>query len=482
MPMKIGDKPLFDRVDQGIHDGFTRKAIAAAQDGLRGRKLNATVNDDTLIDWEMWRKAGEEIRNHTLENLDYYLEQLSENYAARGGHVFFAKDAEEACQYIQSVVKEKNAKRVVKAKSMVTEEISLNEALEAVGCDVLESDLAEFILQVDDHDRPSHIVVPSLHKNKEQIRDTFREKRGYTGSEKPEELAAFARSELRDAFLKAEVGITGCNFAVADSGTIALVTNEGNANMVTTLPETQITVMGMERIVPSWEELDILVTLLCRSAVGQKITTYVTGITPELEEDCVDSPKDYHLVIIDNGRSKALGDEFFQPALDCIRCGACVNVCPPYRHIGGHAYGSIYQGPIGALISPILGGYEEYGELPFVCSLCGACTEACPVKIPIHELLIKHRQNYVYGEGKPKLGEKLAMKGFGIGASSPTLFKIAEKLAPTMMKPLVKDGEIPKGPGPMKPWTNGRNFPAPSNDNFRNWFHEHKKAKASSEN
>lgn len=479
MPMKIGTKPFFDRVDKGINDSFMRDAMVSAQDSLRGRKLEATEQDESMIDWELWRSAGEEIRRHTLENLDFYLEQLSENYAARGGHVYFAETAEDARKYIQDVVKQKNAKNIVKAKSMVTEEIGLNEALEEVGCHVLESDLAEYILQIDDNDRPSHIVVPSLHKNKEQIRDTFKEKRGYTDTEKPEELAAFARKDLREQFFKADVGITGCNFAVADSGSISLVTNEGNANMVTTLPETQITVMGMERIVPSWEELDILVTLLCRSAVGQRLTTYVTAITPELGTDSIDGPTDYHLVIVDGGRSKALGTEF-QSALHCIRCAACVNVCPVYRHIGGHAYGSIYQGPIGAVLSPILGGYEEYGELPFASSLCAACTEACPVKIPLHEQLIKHRQNVVSSEGKPKVSEKIAMKAFGIGSRSPTLFQLATKFAPAMLGPFIKDETITNGPGPMKAWTEIRDFPAPSKANFRKWFREHKKREVDS--
>lgn len=474
MSMKIGTEPFFDRVDKSLNDAFMRQAMAGAQDRLRGRKLDVTERDDSLNDWELWRSAGEEIRKHTLENLDYYLHQLSEVYAARGGHVFFAETAEEAQKYVQDVVKKKNAKHVVKAKSMVTEEISLNEALEDVGCEVLESDLAEYILQVDDHDRPSHIVVPSLHKNKEQIRDTFRDKRGYTGSEKPEELAAFARADLREKFFQAEVGITGCNFAVADSGSIALVTNEGNANMVTTLPDTQITIMGMERLVPSWEELDVLLTLLCRSAVGQRLTTYITSITPDLETDGIDSPKDYHLVIVDNGRSKAVGTEF-QSALHCIRCAACVNVCPVYRHIGGHAYGSIYPGPIGAVLSPILGGYEEYGELPYASSLCAACTEACPVKIPLHEHLVKHRQNYVSGQGHPKLGEKLSMKAFGMGASMPSLFEMVTKMAPSMLGPFTKNDRIEKGPGPMKPWTMVRDFPAPSHESFRKWFDQHKK-------
>ncbi len=474
--MKIGEKPFFGRVDDALQDHFMRNAMASAQDRFRNKKLDATERDEQVGDWEEWRSAGEEIRRHTLENLDFYLDQLSENFSKRGGHVFFAKTVEEANRYIQKVAKEKDAKYVTKSKSMVTEEIGLNEALEEVGCHVYETDLAEYILQIDNKDRPSHIVVPSLHKNKEQIRDTFQAKAGYTGTEEPHELTAFARSQLREVFLKADIGITGCNFAIAESGTISLATNEGNANMVTTYPDTQITVMGMERLVPTWEELDVLINLLSRSAVGQKITTYVTNLTPGVEEDCVDAPKEFHLVILDAGRSNALGTEF-QSALHCIRCAACVNVCPVYRHIGGHAYGSIYQGPIGAVLSPILGGYEEYGELPFASSLCAACTEACPVKIPIHELLIKHREKYVNHQENVKTSEKLAMKAFGVGTSTPFLFQIAVKGAPMFMKPLIKDGSISNGPGPMKPWTAIREFPAPGKDNFRSWFKEHQKGR-----
>ncbi|MBE3102860.1 MAG: lactate utilization protein, partial [Bacilli bacterium] len=295
---------------------------------------------------------------------------------------------------------------------------------------------------------------------------------GYTGTAEPKQLATFARNQLREIFMEADIGVTGCNFAVAESGSISLVTNEGNANMVTTYPETQISVMGMERLVPTWEELDVMINLLSRSAVGQKITTYVTNLTPQLVEDSVDAPKEFHLVILDAGRSKALGTEF-QSALHCIRCAACVNVCPVYRHIGGHAYGSIYQGPIGAVLSPILGGYEDYGDLPFASSLCAACTETCPVKIPLHEQLVRHREIYVAEKGK--LSEKMAMKSFGIGTSSPALFKMAVKGMPTIMKPLVKDGSISNGPGPMKPWTDIREFPVPGKSNFRSWFKDHKK-------
>ncbi|PWA13072.1 iron-sulfur cluster-binding protein [Pueribacillus theae] len=466
MPMKISDAPFFDRVEKGLNDQFMRNAVLSAQDRLRGRKLLAA---EELGNWEDWRALGEEIRSHTLANLDYYLQQLSENVAKLGGHVFFAETAEEASGYVKRVVQEKNAKKIVKSKSMVTEEINLNAVLEEIGCDVVETDLGEYILQIDDHDPPSHIVAPALHKNKEQIRDTFREKKGYTKTEKPEELTMFARELLRKEFLSADLGITGCNFAVAESGSIALVTNEGNARLVTTIPKTQITVMGMERIVPTWEDLDIMVSLLCRSAVGQKLTSYITGLTGPRDEGAVDGPEEFHLVIVDNKRSEALGTAF-QSALHCIRCAACINVCPVYSHVGGHSYGSIYPGPIGAVLSPILGGYEDYKELPYASSLCAACTEACPVKIPLHELLIEHRRQIVEEEGLAPKSEKLAMKTFKLGVSSPSLYKMGTKAAPLMLKPFTDNQIIEKGPGPLKDWTESRNFPAPKKERFRDWF------------
>jgi L-lactate dehydrogenase complex protein LldF len=316
--------------------------------------------------------------------------------------------------------------------------------------------------------------VPALHKNKEQIRDTFKEKKGYQKTEIPEELALFAREQLRQEFLTADLGITGCNFAVADAGTVCLVTNEGNAGLVTALPKTQITVMGMERIVPTWEELDILVSLLCRSSVGQKLTSYITGLTGPKEEGDVDGPEEFHLVIVDNGRSNILGTEF-QSALHCIRCAACINVCPVYRHIGGHSYGSIYPGPIGAVLTPLLGGYEEYKELPYASSLCAACTDACPVKIPLHELLIKHRRKIVEDEGKAPMAEKLAMKGYQFAVKHPSIYQAGTKSAPVALKPFTKGNSIKSGPGPVKLWTDTRDLPAPSKQRFRDWYKQKRK-------
>lgn len=466
MAMKIGTGKFNDRVGTGIKDSFMRGAVSSAQERFQSRRLSAA---EELGNWEDWRSHGEEIRQHVLENLDYYLYQLSENVSKRGGHVFFAQTAEEASEYIKNVVEKKEAKKIVKSKSMVTEEINLNAALEEAGCDVIETDLGEYILQVDDHEPPSHIVVPALHKNRQQIREVFKEKHGYDKSDEPEELALHAREKLRQEYLNADVGITGCNFAIAETGSITLVTNEGNADLVMALPKTQITVMGMERLVPTFEEMEVLVSLLTRSAVGQKLTSYITTVTGPKEEGDVDGPEEFHLVVVDNGRSGILGGEF-QSVLQCIRCAACVNACPVYRHVGGHSYGSIYSGPIGAVLSPLLGGYDDFKELPYASTLCGACTEACPVKIPLHELLHKHRQVIVEKEGRAPVGEKILMKAYAFGASSPSLFKFATKIAPTVSSPFTDGDKITKGPGPLKAWTNIRDFPAPNKENFRDWF------------
>lgn len=467
MGMKIGNDPFHKRTATGIGDQFMRQAVRKAQDGLRVKKLKAT---ESLGNWEEWRALGEEIRKHTLENLDYYLYELSENIEKNGGFVYFAKTAEDAREYVKEIVKKKNAKKIVKSKSMVTEEISLNEAIEEAGAEVLETDLAEFILQVNDHDPPSHIVVPCLHKDKEHICEIFKTKLNYTGTSDPTEMARFVRSYLRDDFFAADIGVTGCNFAVAESGSISIVANEGNARLTTTLPKTLITVMGMERIVPTWEELDVLVTLLCRSSVGQKLTSYITGLT---EPGGTDGPEEFHLVIVDNGRSDIVGTEF-QSVLQCIRCAACINVCPVYRHIGGHAYGSIYPGPIGAVLTPLLGGYDEYKDLPYASSLCGACTEACPVKIPLHDLLIKHRSRIVEEKRSP-VAWNVAMKGFEKAVKSPRLFSFAAKSAPYALKPLAKGDKIERGIGRLKAWTDARDFPVPKKQPFREWFEKHEK-------
>ncbi|OZU88048.1 iron-sulfur cluster-binding protein [Virgibacillus indicus] len=465
MGIKISGKSYEERVREGVDNSFMRNAVASAQGRFRTGRQNRA---DELGDWEDWRTQGEEIRTHTLENIDYYLQLLSDNVEKRGGNVFFAETKEEANAYIQEVIRKKNAKKVVKSKSMVTEEIGMNEAVEAAGAEIVESDLGEWILQLDE-DPPSHIVTPSIHKDKEGIQETFKEKKGYSGSDKPEDLGLFAREQLREEFLDADIGITGCNFAVAESGAVTFVTNEGNARMVTSLPDTQISVMGLERIVPTWEELDVLVSLLTRAAVGQKLTSYVTSITGTKLAGETDGPEEFHLVIVDNGRSKILGTEF-QSALHCIRCAACINVCPVYRHVGGHAYGSIYPGPIGAVLTPLLDGYEDHKELPYASSLCGACTEVCPVKIPLHEQLIRHRQIIVEEEGMSPVTEQIAMKGFAKWGSSPAAYKMSAAAARPALQPFSKNETIKNGPGPLKGWTDNRDFPLPARESFRSWY------------
>ena len=472
MAIKISDQSFQERIDLKMQDRFMRDAVANAQERMYSGREKAA---QALGHWDEWRDMGAQIRDHVLENLDYYLEQLSDNVLKNGGHVYFAKTAEEATAYISSVIQQNSARKVVKSKSMVTEEIGLNAVLEALGCEVVETDLGEYILQVDDHEPPSHIVVPALHKDRQRIREVFADKLGYTGTDSPEEMTAFVRKHIRHDFLEADVGITGCNFAVAESGTVALVTNEGNARMATTLPKTHIAVMGMDRMVPSFEELDIMVSLLCRSAVGLPMTSYVTALTGPREADQQDGPEAFHLVIVDNGRSDILGTEF-QPILRCIRCAACINTCPAYRHIGGHSYGSIYPGPIGAVLSPLLGGYDDFQDLPYACSLCKGCNDVCPVRIPLADLLLKHRENIVE-EKRTALAERVTVNSFNYVNAHPKVWDKSVKSGAKLAKLAIKEGKTPFAFGAIKDWTVSRDLPEPEGESFRSWFAKHQQEK-----
>ncbi|MGF1690153.1 LutB/LldF family L-lactate oxidation iron-sulfur protein [Photobacterium kagoshimensis] len=469
MSMKTSNVNFKDRIKVQMKDDFMRQSVANAQTRMYANRQKAA---DKLGNWEEWREMGMDIRNHVLENLDYYLHQLSESVEKNGGQVFFARTAEEATSYVESIIQAKNAKKVVKSKSMVTEEINLNHVIERNGCEVVETDLGEYILQVDDCDPPSHIVVPALHKNRYQIRDIFQEKIGYQGSEDPEELTRYVRDYIRHDFLEADIGITGCNFAVAESGTVTLVTNEGNARLATSLPKTHIAVMGMERIVPTFEELDIVISLLCRSAVGLPLTGYVTALTGPREEGQTDGPEEFHLVIIDNGRSDILGSEF-RDILRCVRCAACVNTCPAYRHIGGQSYGSIYSGPIGAVLSPLLGGYDDFKDLPYACSLCKSCHDVCPVKIPLSDLLLKHRQKM--GEEKvTPFTERASVGVFNFINARPILWDTTVRVGATMASGLIRNGKLPVNMGAISEWTEARDLPKPDGQSFRSWFKNRK--------
>lgn len=456
--------PFKQRVEQQVNNEMVRKALVKAQETIGANRQRMV---DELGNWEEWRDDAKQIRNHVLANLDAYLYQLSEKVTQNGGHVFFAETAEEATDYIKKVAKAKNAKKIVKSKSMVTEEIGMNHVLEAEGMTVVETDLGEYLLQIVG-DKPSHIVVPAIHKDRFKIRQELHDVLGYEGSETPEEMTAFVRQKIREDFLGADIGVSGCNFAVPETGSVCLVTNEGNLRMATTVPKTHIAVMGMERIAPTFQEVDVLITMLARSAVGAKLTAYNTWLTgPRLEGE-TDGPEDFHLVIVDNGRSKILESEF-QEVLRCIRCGACLNICPAYRQIGGHGYGSIYPGPIGSVISPLLGGYEEFKELPYACSLCTACNSVCPVKIPLAQLILKHREK-IADAGLTPVTERLSIFGFNFANSHPTLWKAGVKVGAKVASKLIKNGKAPVNFGALGEWTKARDLPNAEGESFREWF------------
>lgn len=464
MGISTSNQAFKPRINQEIDNEIMRKAVVMAQERIGANRQKMV---EELGHWDDWRHLAKEIRNYVIENLDAYLYQLSEKVVENGGHVYFAQTAEEASNYILQVAKEKKAKRVVKSKSMVTEEIGVNHVLEAEGIKVFETDLAEYILQVAE-DKPSHIVVPAIHKDREQVRKVFHEKLGYQGSATPEEMTLFVRNHIRNEFLNADIGISGCNFAVPETGSVCLVTNEGNLRLATTCPKTHIAVMGMERIAPTFKEVDVLITLLARSAVGLRLTSYNTWLTgPRLAGE-VDGPEDFHLVIVDNGRSKALASEF-QDVLRCIRCGACMNTCPAYRQIGGHGYGSIYPGPIGSVLSPILGGYEQFKDLPYACSLCTACNSVCPVEIPLAQLLLKHRRNIVELGLTNKL-ERMTIKGFSFVNSHPNFWKVGMVMGAKMANIFIKNGKAPIQIGAIGEWTKARDLPQADGESFRTWF------------
>ena len=468
MSLKTSDIRFKERIRIQIQDPIMRKAVANAQERI-GTNRQKMV--DELGHWEEWRSRAEQIRRHVLENLDAYLYQLSEKVTANGGHVYFARTREDATSYILKVAKEKNARKVVKSKSMVTEEIGMNAVLQKAGIPVIETDLGEYILQLA-HEPPSHVVVPAIHKDRHQIRRVLHEHLGYDGPETPEAMTLFIREKIRQDFLSAEVGVTGCNFAVAETGSVCLVTNEGNARMCTTLPKTHIAVMGMERVAPTFEEVDPLITMLCRSAVGSRLTSYNTWVTGPREAGNVDGPEEFHLVIVDNGRSEILGSQF-KDILRCIRCGACLNTCPAYRNIGGHAYGSIYPGPIGAVISPLLGGYKDFHDLPYACSLCNACNVVCPVKIPLAQLILKHRRVMAESGLTPK-AERRVTSMFNYINAHPTLWKVGMNVGAKMAGLMIKNGSTPIKISVLNDWMASRDLPKPDGYSFRSWFKRHK--------
>jgi L-lactate dehydrogenase complex protein LldF len=451
--------------DKELHDSvalFTGKAVAG-----RNAVLHALPEAPEL------RERAYHIKQETMANLDRYLEQMADAVEGRGGHVFFAKDGESVVRYVGDLARRKGAKVITKAKSMATEEIELNHRLEEAYADldleIVETDLGEWIAQLAG-DTPSHIVGPILHMNRRRIAEVLSGAAGENMPPDVEALGSFARKRLREKFLAADIGITGANFGVAETGTIVTITNEGNARLVTSVPPVHVVVMGIEKMIPRFSDLSVFVRLLGRSGTGQKITVYTNFITGPRGIGELDGAEEFHLILLDNGRSKLLGTEF-EEALYCIRCGACLNVCPVYRQTGGHAYGSTYSGPIGAVITPLLKGTQEAKDLPFASSLCGACWEACPVGIPLHELLLKLRNRQVE-EGVRSKAETLMFKGFEETMKRPAAYKVGGRAGKLAQKPVGRDGSIGPLPGPTGPWTDSRDLPQLAEKPFRELWKE----------
>ena len=476
MALIYDNRPYKTRIKECLADDFKVAAIKKAQDVFYDKR-NTVVAD--VPEWLDFRAEAAKLRDHVLNNLDYYVNQFVENAEKAGSKVHFAFDDKEATQIALDILREREAKMIVKSKTILTEEIGLNEVLEEAGIEVNETDLAEFILQTA-VSPPSHIVVPGLHFERNKIREIFAEKLGYTGTENPTEMTHFVRGYVRERFLKADVGVNGCNFAVAASGTCTIVSNEGNGRMASSIPKTQVIFLGAERIVPDFKALDVMMEMLNRSAVGAKISNYFSMMTGPGRAGEADGPEETHIIIIDNGRSGILGGTF-QEMLRCIRCGACMNICPVYRHISGHGYGSVYPGPMGAVLTPLFKGYDVAGDLPYASTLCGACTENCPVAIPLHELLMEHRHIMADIEKtRPKAEEAIftaAAKMFG----NSTLFDFGTKAGAIGMNLISnKEGNMPtwtQAIPVMNGWTKSKEMGTLKFKKFRDLYAEHEKNK-----
>jgi L-lactate dehydrogenase complex protein LldF len=480
-PTFLGMPPFPDAARAALADSQLRANLRHATTAIRTKRLAAV---EELEDWEQLRLAGAAIKDQVLADLPRYLEQLEAAVTRAGGVVHWARDAAEANAVVAEVAKAHRADEVVKVKSMATQEIELNEALAAQGIDVWETDLAELIVQLAG-DLPSHILVPAIHRNRAEIRDIFQAMMGRVGRPAPEglgdnprELAEAARLHLREKFLRARVAVSGGNFAVAETGTIVVVESEGNGRMCLTLPQVLITVLGIEKLVPTWQDLEVFMQLLPRSSTAERMNPYTstwTGITPG------DGPSEFHLVLLDNGRTDTLADPLGRTALRCIRCSACLNVCPVYERTGGRAYGSVYPGPIGAVLTPQLRGINQHpvdaqtASLPFASSLCGACFDACPVRIDIPELLVHLRAKVVDHKRIARRvpgGEQLAMTGAALVLGGPGRFAAAQRLAGLAGRVLGRGGRLRRLPGSgwVGAWFGSRDLPAPPAESFRAWW------------
>src|SRR5947209_12789228 len=462
--------PMFPQAAKtALSNSQLRRNLGKATTTIRAKRA-AVVGE--LPDWEALRSAGASIKARTMRQLDEYLLQLETAVQHAGGQVHWARDAAEANRIIAAIVQGTGAKRVVKVKSLTTDEIHLNKALAEAGIRAIETDLAELLIQLSG-ESPAHILVPAIHKNRSEIRDLFRRTiaRGEDLTDDPRRLAAAARRYLREQFLSAQVAISGANFAVAETGTVCVVESEGNGRMCVTLPRTLITVMGIEKVLPTFHDLAVFLQLLPRSSTGERMNPYTslwTGVTPG------DGPQTFHLVLLDNGRTNVLSDDIGRQTLHCIRCSACLNICPVYSRTGGHAYGSVYPGPIGAILTPQLVGIERAKTLPYASTLCGACYEVCPVKINIPEVLL-HLRGEVTRHASPLQPEALAMRELAHIFASPKRYERAQQLARRGQRFFVHGGVINHLPGMLAGWTTARDLAPIPKQSFRDWWRERKK-------
>jgi len=475
-----GRRPFPEAAQAALGDAQLRRNLAKATGTIRAKR--ALVVGE-LPDWAELRAAGAALKDQVLANLDGYLVQLEEQVTARGGVVHWAGDANEANRIVAGLVEAAGAREVVKVKSMATQEIGLNEALAAAGIAAWETDLAELIVQLG-HDSPSHILVPAIHRNRAEIREIFLREMGAVGlpappdlTDEPRALAEAARLHLRRKFLEAEVAVSGANFAVAETGTLAVVESEGNGRMCLTLPRVLITVMGIEKLVPTWRDLEVFLQLLPRSSTGERMNPYTsmwTGVHPG------DGPQEFHLVLLDNGRTATLADPQGRSALRCIRCSACLNVCPVYERAGGHAYGSVYPGPIGAVLSPQLTGVEDNASLPYASTLCGACYDVCPVAIDIPQMLVHLRSRVVEAKrehGRLPSAEQAVMASAAYVMASPARWTAALRAARLGRLLGGRRRRISALPPPLSAWTGTRDVPLPPTRPFRDWWSRRERAR-----
>ncbi len=466
-----------DYVREQHHEFMQAADAAMANEDLQGvlvqlGGLLGTKNREAwqqLPDSDLVRERARRIKDETLAHLDEHLLTLEQSVIRLGGTVHWAEDGQAARGAIIDIIRKCGATQVVKSKSMTTEEIHLNPALEQAGIETVETDFGEYIIQVADH-RPSHIVGPALHLNAQNVADILSSVSDEPLSSDREELTRFARRVLRGKFAAAQVGITGANFAVAETGTIALISNEGNARLATTLPRVHIAVMGMEKVIPRLADLPVFLKILARAATGQKLSVYTSLITGKRHNGELDGPEEFHLVILDNGRSKILGGPL-RESLFCIRCGACLNACPIYRNVGGHAYGGVYAGPIGAVLTPLYDGLAENHHLPNASSLCGACQAACPIKIRIPEMLVQLREQIHHEPGQLGRLEALAYRLWARSLRSSRAYRLSTWLATRTLGRLKRKSpwmkRLPLG---LHGWTSTRDFPAPADRRFRDWW------------